>query len=94
MILAADVGGTKINLALFDWEKERVEPIREDTVYTADYESFEEVLTEFLEEPASADSESEEAPDDRETLSSEPVSPTQLKPLTAACFGVPGPVLN
>ncbi|HBP89187.1 MAG TPA: glucokinase [Nitrospiraceae bacterium] len=94
MILAADIGGTKINLALFDWDKERVEPIREDTVYTADYESFEDVLTEFLEEPASADSEKEEARDDRDDLSSEPGSPTPLGPLTAACFGVPGPVLN
>ena len=64
MILAADIGGTKINLALFDWNKERVDPIREDTVWTADYESFEEVLTEFLEEPAPADAESDEAPDD------------------------------
>ncbi len=94
MILAADVGGTKINLALFDWDKERVEPIREDTVYTADYESFEEVLTEFLEEPASPDTESEEAPDDNEALSSESTTSTPLGPLTAACFGVPGPVLN
>ena len=64
MILAADIGGTKINLALFDWNKERVDPIREDMVWTADYESFEEVLTEFLEEPAPADAESDEAPDD------------------------------
>ena len=61
MILAADKKKKKINLALFDWNKERVAPIREDTVWTADYESFEEVLTEFLEEPTSADSESEDA---------------------------------
>ena len=51
MILAGDIGGTKINLALYDWEKGRVDPIREDTIWTADYESLEEVLTEFLEEP-------------------------------------------
>ncbi len=94
MILAADVGGTKINLAIFDWVKERVEPLREDTVYTADYESFEEVLTEFLEEPASPDTESEESPDDSDALSSELTPPSPLGPLTAACFGVPGPVLN
>jgi len=94
MILAADIGGTKINLALYDWNKKRVDPIREDTVWTADYESFEEVLTEFLEEPAAADSESDEAADDHDDLSSESTPPSPLGPLTAACFGVPGPVLN
>ena len=87
MILAADVGGTKINLALFDWDKERVEPIREDTVYTADYESFEEVLTEFLEEPASPDTESEEAPDDSDAPSSEPTPPSHWDPSPPPVLG-------
>jgi glucokinase len=94
MILAADIGGTKINLALYDWNKERVDPIREDTVWTADYESFEEVLTEFLEESPPVDSESDEAADDSDDLSSELTPPSSLGPLTAACFGVAGPVLN
>jgi glucokinase len=94
MILAGDIGGTKIHLALYDWDKERVDPIREDTVWTADYESLEEVLTEFLEEPAPADSESDEAPDDNDDSSSEITAPSPLGPLTVACFGVPGPVLN
>ncbi|MDH4192631.1 MAG: glucokinase [Nitrospirota bacterium] len=94
MILAGDIGGTKINLALYDWNKERVDPIREDTVWTADYESLEEVLTEFLEEPPPADSESDEAVDDTDEPSSGSIRPAPLGPLTAACFGVPGPVLN
>ena len=92
MILAGDIGGTKIHLALYDWDKGRVDPIREDTVWTADYESLEEVLTEFLEEPTSTEPDSDttlEEIDDFSTKSSSTESP-----LTAACFGVPGPVLN
>ena len=91
MILAGDIGGTKINLALYDWEKGRVDPIREDTVWTADYESFEEVLTEFLEEPAGTESDSDELSGDDDS-STKP--PSSQSPLTAACFGVPGPVVN
>ena len=90
MILAGDIGGTKINLALYDWDKGRVDPIREDTVWTADYESLEEVLTEFLEEQTESDSdETLEEIDDSSRKSS-----STERPLTAACFGVPGPVLN
>ena len=92
MILAGDIGGTKINLALFDWEKGRVEPIREDTVWTADYESLEEVLTEFLEEPEATEPDSDDLSEEEEDTASRP-SPS-LSPITAACFGVPGPVLN
>jgi glucokinase len=94
MILAGDIGGTKIHLALYDWDKERVDPIREDTVWTADYDSLEEVLTEFLEEPASMDSEANEATGNTEDLSVPITAPSPRGPLTAACFGVPGPVLN
>jgi glucokinase len=92
MILAGDIGGTKINLALYDWEKGRVEPIREDTVWTADYESLEEVLTEFLEEPEATEPDSDDLSEEEEDTASRP-SPS-LSPITAACFGVPGPVLN
>ncbi len=92
MILAGDIGGTKINLALYDWKNERVEPIREDSVWTADYESLEEVLTEFLEDSASTESDSDDEPEDEEGASTN-TSSTE-NPLTAACFGVPGPVLN
>ena len=92
MILAGDIGGTKINLALFDWEKGRVEPIREDTVWTADYESLEEVLTEFLEEPEATEPDSDDLSEEEEDTASRP-SPS-LSPITAAYFGVPGPVLT
>lgn len=92
MILAGDIGGTKINLALYDWDKGRVDPVREDTVWTADYESLEEVLTEFLEEPEATEPDSDDLPEEEEDADSHP-SPS-LPPITAACFGVPGPVLN
>ena len=92
MILAGDIGGTKINLALYDWENERVEPIREDSVWTADYESLEEVLTEFLEEPTSTESDLDDESEDEDDASTK--APPAESPLTAACFGVPGPVLN
>ncbi len=97
MILAGDIGGTKIHLGLFDWVKERVDPVREDILYTADYESLEDAITEFLEESASGDSDEEEFPekpeeeDASESKTSDP--PTDFT-ISAACFGVPGPVLN
>ena len=90
MILAGDIGGTKIHLALYEWDKGRVDPIREDTVWTADYESLEEVLTEFLEETADIEPELEDPFED----DSPRTTPSSERSLTAACFGVPGPVLN
>ena len=53
MILAGDIGGTKTNLALFDWKTERVEPAREQTFASADFSSLEDVLARFLEPPDS-----------------------------------------
>ena len=51
MILAGDIGGTKTYLALYDWKEDRVEPTREEKFYNSDFESFEEILSEFLEPP-------------------------------------------
>ena len=98
MILAGDIGGTKTLLALFDWKDERVEPVREESYYSADYESLEEVLTEFLQEdsdePPTADSD-DVTPETTESSSPQhSPSPTTLPTITAACFGVPGPVLK
>ena len=92
MILAGDIGGTKINLALYDWDKGRVDPIREDTVWTSDYESLEEALTEFLEESQTTEPDSDELSEESDDSPTNPSS--SQRPLTAACFGVPGPVLN
>ncbi|MDP3092803.1 MAG: glucokinase [Nitrospira sp.] len=95
MILAGDIGGTKTNLALYDWPAERVEPVRLETFHSADYKSLEEILEEFLTPPkppmllddievaASSEEETEV-----ESLPEEPIK------LTAACFGVAGPVIE
>ena len=51
MIVAGDIGGTKTHLALFDWKKDRVDPVRLETFQSADYTSLEDILTEFLVPP-------------------------------------------
>ena len=95
MILAGDIGGTKTNLALYEWSAERVEPVRLETFHSADYKSLEEILEEFLTPPkppmllddievaASGEAEAEV-----ESLPEEPIK------LAAACFGVAGPVIE
>ena len=55
MIIAGDIGGTKTHLALFDWKKDRVDPIRLESFHSADYTSLEDMLTEFLAPPAASD---------------------------------------
>src|SRR2546429_5673222 len=92
MILAGDIGGTKTNLALFDWKTERVEPAREQTFASADFGSLEDVLVRFLNPPVQ---ELATVPPDKS--SSEPsVSPSTDEParIEAACFGVAGPVIE
>ncbi len=87
MILAGDIGGTKTNLALYDWKTERVEPTREATFASADYKSPEDILEEFLNPPpepsAEKDDESREAPVEEAP-----------RTLDAACFGIAGPVIE
>lgn len=95
MILAGDIGGTKTNLALYDWPTERVEPVRLETFHSADYKSLEEILEEFLtppKPPLLLDDIDVSAPKEEaaevESLPEEPIK------LTAACFGVAGPVIE
>lgn len=92
MILAGDIGGTKTYLALYDWKENRVEPAREEKFFNADFESFEEILSEFL-TPPEEPSDDFETEDDADNDSS---SDTATEPLDetidAACFGVAGPV--
>ncbi len=94
MILAGDIGGTKINLGLYAWKQERVEPVRTDTLYTADYDSLEDALTEFLEEPSRDDLDEEDLPGEEPPSGSGPATPPPDPTITAACFGVPGPVIS
>jgi glucokinase len=64
MILAGDVGGTKVDLALYDFVNGKLKPTRDKVYKAKDYAGLEVIVKEFL----GADK------------------------VTAACFGVPGPV--
>ncbi len=64
MILAGDVGGTKVNLALYDFVDGKLQHTREERYPAKNYTGLQEIVKEFL----AADK------------------------VTAACFGVPGPV--
>ena len=66
MILAGDVGGTKVHLALFDFINGKLECSRDKIFPAKNYSGLEEIVTEFL----------------------------GAFKVTAACFGVPGPVRN
>src|SRR5574338_289507 len=96
MILAGDIGGTKTNLALFEWTTERVEAIREETFHSADYQSLEDILEEFLNKPAIAQNASGDwldAPVEPEDPSKNPEESPPLI-IGAACIGVAGPVID
>jgi len=67
MILAGDVGGTKVHLALYGFEKGELTHVRDEKFPAQEYAGLEVIVRRFLEE------------------SGEPE-------ITAACFGVPGPV--
>ncbi|HSA86072.1 MAG TPA: glucokinase [Nitrospira sp.] len=94
MILAADIGGTKTNLALYDWSTERVEPQRLEIFLSADYKSLEDILVEFLtpprmvSHPAPPAAEQGKEDETKAQALSEPVK------LSAACFGIAGPVID
>jgi len=64
MILAGDVGGTKVDLGLYDFTNGKLKPTRDKVFKAKDYTGLEAIVKEFL----AADK------------------------VTAACFGVPGPV--
>jgi glucokinase len=95
MILAGDIGGTKTNLALYDWIGERTEPLRLESFPSRDYTSLEEILEEFLSppKPTTAQDELELADPARDEVPRNPplAEPTKL---AAACFGVAGPVID
>ncbi|MDP9131639.1 MAG: glucokinase [Nitrospirota bacterium] len=101
MILAGDIGGTKTNLALYEWTTDRIEPVHADSFHSADYTALEEIVDEFLRTLPStpflegglideARDEDENEAEDTET----PKLPLELIQLTAACFGVAGPVID
>ncbi len=93
MILAGDIGGTKTNLALYEWTSERTEAIRLESFHSRDYTSLEDILQEFLEPPTPPT-----ALDGTVTAETGPAHDTRQStkriPLAAACFGIAGPVID
>ena len=67
MILAGDVGGTKVHLALYGFEQGELTHIRDEKFPAQEYSGLEVVTKKFLAESGNPE-------------------------VTAACFGVPGPV--
>lgn len=88
MIIAGDIGGTKTHLALFDWAKDRVEPVRLESFHSADYSSLEDMLTEFLVPPKPPTFPDDDATEKKEGRTEEPLN------IDAACFGIAGPVIQ
>lgn len=96
MILAGDIGGTKTNLALFDWKTERVDPARQQSFLSGDYGSLEEILAEFLKPPATPlpATAGEEASSGSAVPAPDTAVQEEPTRIEAACFGVAGPVLD
>ena len=94
MIVAGDIGGTKTHLALFDWKKDRVDPVRLESFHSADYTSLEDMLTEFL-APPTASPVHRRLRNGEEWMLVEVERPAE-KPqkIDAACFGIAGPVIE
>jgi glucokinase len=94
MIVAGDIGGTKTHLALFDWKKDRVDPVRLESFHSADYSSLENMLTEFL-FPPNPPKPVDEFVTETDVAESESESSTEKPPkIDAACFGIAGPVIQ
>lgn len=67
MILAGDVGGTKVHLALYEFDHGQLSHVRDEKYPAREHAGLEEIVKKFLEESNHPD-------------------------VSAACFGVPGPV--
>lgn len=104
MILAGDVGGTKVHLALYDFKGGRLVAIRDQKFPAGEYASLDIVVKEFLahpessiqQAPASSSSQSPAttASSTSAQASSAPDATLNPEQIVAACFGCPGPVRN
>lgn len=48
MILAGDVGGTKVHLALYNFSEGRLQPVRDEKFPAAEFASLDETVKAFL----------------------------------------------
>jgi glucokinase len=67
MIVAGDVGGTKVHLALYGFKQGKLVHVRDERFPAAEFTGLEDIVRRFISESGSPE-------------------------VTAACFGVPGPV--
>jgi glucokinase len=67
MIVAGDVGGTKVHLALYGFEQGKLVHVRDEKYPAQEFSGLEDIVRRFIAESGSPE-------------------------ITAACFGVPGPV--
>jgi glucokinase len=67
MIVAGDVGGTKVHLALYGFEQGKLVHVRDERYPAHEFKGLEDIIRRFIAESGSPQ-------------------------VTAACFGVPGPV--
>jgi glucokinase len=91
MILAGDVGGTKVHLALYDFAGGRLKPVRDDKFPSHEYASLDAAVNAFLGDGGGGTNAT------TEILSSAqndgPGGSGGLRSqIAAACFGCPGPV--
>ncbi len=91
MILAGDVGGTKVHLALYDFQGGRLVPVRDQKYPAGDFASLDVVVRQFLDHPAPP---LQEASASVSTPASDAAPSPQSGEIIAACFGCPGPVRN
>jgi glucokinase len=76
VILAGDVGGTKVHLALYSFESGRLKPVRDQRFAAHEFPSLEAIIERFL----------------RAEGAVAPAVPAERSAILAACFGAPGPV--
>lgn len=76
MILAGDVGGTKVHLALYRFKQGALQHIRDQKFAAAQRPDLQSIVREFLSTPAPTGD----------------LATTPDEKIDAACFGVPGPV--
>jgi Glucokinase len=95
MIVAGDIGGTKTHIALFDWRKDRVEPVR--------LESFHQCRLHLVGGHAHRISRPADTSDAHRRISQRKSDDAELEPesrtkeplkIDAACFGIAGPVIQ
>jgi glucokinase len=79
MILAGDVGGTKVHLALYSFDAGRLKPVRDQKFPAPEFASLDAVVEKFL------------TGDVNGTAAQDTAERSQI---VAACFGCPGPVRN